>query len=352
MYKKEIKYILPYLSPSELLKYFNDEPPNRALKGKNLKPGQSVPMEFLSLFDYMGEKVPSKFLYDQKYIGLYHNTALKIAHKLVAEGLLSTWGSKTGIYQQFQGNSYDAEKMHNNAYDFLIYGFAEVVDYYNEAVRIIEVVEDKTDKIDVGTGFAILHKHTKQYFVTAKHCLPKNSEIRTKIFLGFSDRYSYPENIYSHSDNNVDIAILEFSDKMALSNKFFVLETPYLLDKILVSGYPPIPGTADAILVSSTGEITAMAKTYFHKYEQIYVNANVKGGSSGSPIINEYGSVVGVIIESARDIINNDLQDELRFGTGLTSDLIFEILESIDNDGDFHKKMKFSINSNNSFRIT
>ena len=54
MYKKEIKYILPYLSPSELLKYFNDEPPNRALKGKNLKPGQSVQIEFLSLFDYMG----------------------------------------------------------------------------------------------------------------------------------------------------------------------------------------------------------------------------------------------------------------------------------------------------------
>lgn len=352
MYKKEIKYILPYLSPSELLKYFNDEPPNRALKGKDLKPGQSVPLEFLSLFDYMGEKVPRKFLYDPKYIGLYHNTALKIAHKLVAEGLLSTRGSKTGIYQQFQGNSYDAEKMHYNAYDFLIYGFAEVVDYYNEAIRIIEVAEDKTGKVDVGTGFAILHKHTKQYFVTAKHCLPKKSEIRTKIFLGFSDGYSYPENIYSHIDDNVDIAILEFSDKMALSNKFFVLETPYILDKILVSGYPPVPGTADAILVSSTGEITAMANTYFHKYEQIYVNANVKGGSSGSPIINEYGSVVGVIIESARDIINNDLQDELHFGTGLTSDLIFEILESIDNNGDIHKKMKFSINSNNSFRLT
>jgi S1-C subfamily serine protease len=351
MYKKEIKHILPYLSPCELLKYFNDEPPNRALKGKDLKPGQSVPMEFLSLFDYLREKVPRDVQNSPKYIGIYHNTALKIAHKLVAEGLLSTWGSKTGIFQQFQGNSYNTEKMYYNAYDFLIYGFAEVVDYYNRSIRIIEVAEDKTGKIDVGTGFAILYKHKKQYFVTAKHCLPKNSEIRMKILLGFSGGYAYPENIYSHIDDNVDIAILEFSDKMALSDKFFILETPYLLDKILVSGYPPVPGTADAILVSSTGEITTMAKTYFHKYEQIYVNANVKGGSSGSPIINEYGSVVGVIIESPRDIINNDLQDELRFGTGLTSNLIFEILESIDNNGDIHNKMKFSTNSNNSFRL-
>ena len=123
------------------------------------------------------------------------------------------------------------------------------------------------------------------------------------------------------------------------------------MDKILVCGYPPIPGTTDSVLVSSTGEITAIANTYFHKYDQIYVNANVKGGSSGSPIINEYGSVAGIIIESARDSKNNELQDELRFGTGLTSELIFEILESVNKDGKSHKKLNFKVNENNSFEI-
>ena len=123
------------------------------------------------------------------------------------------------------------------------------------------------------------------------------------------------------------------------------------MDKILVCGYPPIPGTTDSVLVSSTGEITAIANTYFHKYDQIYVNANVKGGSSGSPIINEFGSVVGIIIESARDSKNNELQDELRFGTGLTSELLFEILESVNKDGMSHKKLNFKVNKNNSFEI-
>ncbi len=348
MYKKEIRYILPYLSPSELLKFFNDEPANRALDGKELKAGDSVKMEFLSPFDYLST-IPKKHLYDQRYAGLYHNTILKIINKLVSEGLLSTWGNKTGIYQQFQGNSYDSEKMHYQCYDFLVYGFAEVVEHYRDAIRIIEVVDDKTKEVSVGTGFAILYNHTKQYFITAKHCLPRDSEIRLSIFLGLTKGYSFPENIYVHSDDNVDIAILEFSDKVALSYKFFILEPPYLLDTILVSGYPPIPGTTEAVLVSSTGEITAIANTYFHKYEQIYVNANVKGGSSGSPIINPYGSVVGIIIESPRDIKNNDLQDELRFGTGLTSNLIFDILESINNGGDIHKKINLKPNTNNSF---
>lgn len=347
MYKKEIRHILPYLSPTEMLKFFTDVPPNRALKGKDLKKGESVQMEFLSPFDYLST-IPRRFLYDPKYMELYHNTALKIANKLVAEGLLSTWGSKTGIYQQFQGNSYDPEKAHYNGYNFLVYGFAEVVDYYQDAIRIIEVIDPKTQDIDVGTGFAILYNHKKQYFLTAKHCLPKNNEIRLKIFLGF-ENYAHPEAIYIHPDDNVDVAILEFSSSKVLSDKFFILETPYILDNILVSGYPPIPGTTEPVLVSSTGEITAIANTYFHKYEQIYINANIKGGSSGSPIINSYGSVVGVVIESARDIRNNEMQDELRFGTGLTITLIFDILESINKEGELHKKLEFRVNDNQTF---
>ncbi len=350
MYKKEVKHILPYLSPSELLKFFNDEPSNRALKGKNLEPGESVEMQFLSLWDYISN-IPRQFLNDPKYSGLYHNTALKITNRLISEGLLSTWGTKTGINQQLQGNSYDAVKMHNNCYDFLVYGFAEVIDYYRNAIRIIELEDNKIKEKNIGTGFAILYDFKKQYLITAKHCLPKNCEVRIKILIGFQNSYSYPENIYIHSDDNVDIGILEFSNKKILSNQFFTLESPYILDNILVSGYPPIPGTTDSVLVSSTGEITAIANTYFHKYDQIYVNANVKGGSSGSPIINTYGSVVGIITESARDSKNNDLQDELRFGTGLTSNLIFEILESIDKDGDLHKKLEFKVKENNSFEI-
>ncbi|MFP9113920.1 serine protease [Flavobacterium sp. RHBU_3] len=350
MYSEEIKYILPHLSPTELLKFFNLEPANRALKGKNIKPGESVPFVPLSLSDYLAT-IPRNYLYDKKYINLYHNTALMIANKLVLEGLLSPVGERYGIEQQYKGNSYNAEKAHHNCYDFFIYGFPEVVDHFRDAVRLIEVKEKESCDINIGTGFAILYKHKKQYFITAKHCLPKKSEIRIKIFLGHGLEYESPENIYVHQDDNIDVAILEFSDRKLVSDKFFRLEHPYILDNILVMGYPPIPGTSDAVLVSSTGEITAKANTYFHKYEQIYVNANIKGGSSGSPIINTYGNVVGIVIESARDIKNNELQDELRFGTGLTSNLIQEIIESVNVSGSNHKILNFKTISNGSFEI-
>ena len=60
---------------------------------------------------------------------------------------------------------------------------------------------------------------------------------------------------------------------------------------------------------------------------------------------------IGLIIESARDIKNNALQDELRFGTGLTSSVINEILESIDQGLGNHVEIDFVSNSDGSFRI-
>jgi hypothetical protein len=346
-----MKNPLPNLSPTELLKFFNFEPLNRLAKKGSLKPGESGELELLSLFDYLST-IPRKHLYNPQYIQLYHNAALNIAHKLMIEGLISPVGTASGIYQKYKGTGFDANKAENQYYNFLIYGFPEIVQYFKDAIRIIEVKDQCNGQIDVGTVFAVLYAVDKQYFVTAKHCLPKNDEVRLNIFLGKDDDYSHPIKIYVHEDDNVDVAILEFSDRLLISDRFFRLEAPSLLDRILVSGYPPVPGTTDAILVSSTGEITAIANNYFHKYQQIYINANVKGGSSGSPIINSTGNIVGIVIESPRDVKNTNLQDELHFGTGLTSDLIRDILLSINGaENKIHKELKFKVNQNSSFTV-
>ncbi len=351
MYKEEVRHILPRLSPTELLKFFNYEGLNRAFGGARVKSSEAIKVEPLSLWDYL-TTIPHRFVYDPKYLGLYHNTALKIANKLVLEGLLSAVGNKSGIYQQYHGNGYNYEKAFHNCYDFLIYGFPEIIDHFQDAVRVIEIKTMETEEFHVGTGFALLFKHEKPYLVTARHCLPKNAEIRIKIFLGFGEGYASPENVYVPKDDFLDLAILEFSADKLISDKYFRLEHPYLLDNVLVMGYPPVPGTRDAVLVSSTGEVTAKANTYLHKYEQIYVNANIKGGSSGSPIINSFGNVIGIIIESARDISNSGLPDELRFGTGITSTDIHEMLESINSCLEIHKEMPFRVNPNGTFSMT
>jgi|GEM_PF-3647599 len=342
--------MLPRLTPTLLLKFFGLEPINRLQREGKLKDNVSNTIEPLSLWEYLST-IPHKYTSDSRYIDKYHNTALKIAAKLVNEGLLTPVGDKRGIHQKYQGNGFDPRKEESGYYDFLIYGFPTILRYFKDAFRILEVEDLKTRDVSVGTAFAILHGLNRQFLVTAKHCLPPDNNIRLRIFLGFGKKYSHPNNIYVHQDDNADIAVLEFSDKVLLSSKFFRLEKPEMLDDIMGVGFPPIPGTNEALLVASKGEITAKGNTYLHNYDLIYVNANIKGGSSGSPIINSTGSVVGFIIESARDSNNSELQDELRFGTGLTSDLINELVLSIVEEGNLHKEVSFEVIENGSFII-
>lgn len=349
MSKYKLNNNLPYLTPTEFLKFINLEPINKLAREGKIKPGNSNPMEHLSPWDYLCT-IPAKYTDDMKYNSAYGSAILNIVSKLVSLGFISPVPGKSGLFQQYQGNGFNSRLAKYGYYDFLVYGFPYIVDHFQNAIRVIEVVDLKSKDISVGSGFAVLFPPDKQFFVTAKHCLPQNSKIKLKIFLGF-DNYATPKNIFIHPDENVDIAILQFSDNVLLSDEFFQLEAPEILDEIIVSGYPPIPGTADAILVSSKGEITAIGNTYHHEHTQIYVNANIKGGSSGSPIINSTGYVVGIIIESPRDVKNPELQDELRFGTGMPSSLIEDIIKMIiDNHSDL-KQMTFLTNDDGSFNI-
>ncbi|BEV04594.1 serine protease [Chryseobacterium gambrini] len=340
---------LPYLTPTDLLKFLTMEPINKMAREGKIMVGKSVPLEHLSLWDYL-TSIPSKFRDDPKYNGKYSEAILNIAGKFVSEGLISPLPGKTGVFQKYQGNGYNAKLAEYGYYDFLVYGFPYIINHFKDAVRVIEVQDLHTKDFSVGTGFSILFAPDRQFFVTAKHCLPKGSKINLKVFLG-SKGYASPENIYVHPDQNIDIAILQFSDSVLLSDKFFHLEAPELLDEIVVAGYPPIPGSVEATMVVSKGEITAVSGTYLHKYKQIYVNANVKGGSSGSPIIDSTGNVVGIIIESARDAVDNTLQDELRFGTGLPSSLIYLISTMILDNNPELKKIDFKKNEDGSFTI-
>jgi S1-C subfamily serine protease len=346
----KIKFNLPYLTPSELLKFINIEPINRASKTGVFKLGQSVSLKHLSLWDFL-KNIPSRYRDDQKYNSEYSSTILSIANKLTSIGLLSPIPGKVGLFQEFQGNGYNAELASYGYYEFLIYGFPFIIDHFKDAIRVIEVQDLKTKDYTVGTGFAIIIKPDRTFFVTAKHCLPKGNKINIRIFLP-EKKFVSPKHIYVHPDENIDIALLEFSEDNLISDHFFQLKSHQLLDDIVVAGYPSIPGSTDAILVASKGEITAVAKTYLHKYEQIYVNANVKGGSSGSPIISSTGYVIGVIIESPRDTKNNDLQDELRFGTGLPCSLIEMIAGMIIAEDKSLKKLNFKNNEDGSFYMT
>lgn len=347
-YFESVRDVLPQLFPGVMLKFFNLTPINTVSKEQKIEAGKSYELPSYSIFDFLST-LKRENLYNPKYLNQYHNTALKIVNKLVSEGLLSPIGENSGIFQKYRGNGYDASKAAYGYYDFLVFGFPEIRYHFDEAIRPIIVKKKSTGDTRIGTGFAI-YFNSKQYFITAKHCLPSKHNIHFNPFL--PNEKSSPSSIFITKNDKIDIAIMEFSEHTLLSNKFFEIDNPFLLDKIMITGYPPLAGTTDAIKVSTTGEITAISETYWHTDKQIYVSAKVKGGSSGSPVIAENGRVVGVIIETLRDIQNPDLPDEMGLGVALSSESIAKLLNSINGLGEeIHESLIFTIEDDGSFTI-
>ena len=194
------------------------------------------------------------------------------------------------------------------SFDFECNGFLSIYDCFKGSV--VPIVGEKANgDPDIGTSYYI----GGNLFVTAAHCiiglkrfniLIENKPIALEE-VWFAD--GIDSDIY-------DLAIIKVREKVNLPP--FMLDESSVLDSVLVMGYPPIPGF-DAVLVSekasistdlqqlmtktSTGQVVAVKNSYMSGMEYFIINARVKGGNSGGPVINKLGKVVGTIFQLPLD---------------------------------------------------
>ena len=193
-------------------------------------------------------------------------------------------------------------------FDFECNGFFSIYDSFKKSV--VPIVGEKANKDpDIGTAYYI----GDNLFVTAAHCITGlkrfNLLIENKPItleeVWFAD--GIDPDIY-------DLAIVKAGENVNLPP--FMLDESSVLDSVLAMGYPPIPGI-DAVLVSekasistdlqqlmtktSTGQVVAVKTSYMSKMEYFIINARVKGGNSGGPVINKIGKVVGTIFQLPMD---------------------------------------------------
>lgn len=194
------------------------------------------------------------------------------------------------------------------SYDFECNGFLSIYDYFKNSVVPIVGVNAKGDQ-DIGTAYYIGDNR----FVTAAHCITGLEKFNLLI----KDKPIILEEVWFADGVDPDIydlAIIKVSDEVNLPP--FMLDESFVLDSVLVMGYPPIPGF-DAVLVSekaaistelqqlmtktSTGQVVAVQTSYMSKMEYFIINARVKGGNSGGPVINKSGKIVGTIFQLPMD---------------------------------------------------
>lgn len=211
-------------------------------------------------------------------------------------------------------------------YDFAYNGFPFIREHFYESVVPLVGINKNGDS-DIGTAYYI----GENMFVTAGHCILDMPQFSLQYQNGKQIKIS---EILLDSNSDIDLAIIKADADISLEP--FMLGEPNVLDDVLVMGYPPITGM-DTVLISETGsintflpftqkasdgQVVAEAKSYLSNTDCFMINCRVKGGNSGSPVINKHGLVVGTVTSLPFDNqggSNQGRYDIMGFGICLSS---------------------------------
>lgn len=223
-----------------------------------------------------------------------------------------------------------------------------IYEKYAGSVAFVDV-EKPNEERDIGTAFHV----GEGVFVTAAHVLRGNriidfattehSYIRTarKILkLGFPGVAPYgPISVpgagkiiggpFFHPNDTVDIAavVVEGLENIpAIPLGDYVddrLDTQLIMTKAIVMGYPRIPHTRGAFLVTSKAEVCAIVDKYSAPHPHFIVSCMARGGFSGGVAISVQNFALGVVTES---LFTQGLSPELGYMAVLSVEPVYECL--------------------------
>ena len=225
------------------------------------------------------------------------------------------------------------------------------------AIAYISVIDEKTGDHGIGTAFHI----GEGLFVTAKHVVEGKTieEVATtkraitknknKPDYDKTEDYTNPQVLsvidgpkFSSDEDAVDVAVFKVDIKEThlprltfdSSTSHDIDDKSFLLDDVLVIGYPPIPFSTMPIQISSLGQVNAVIDVRHSKYAHFIVSSLARGGFSGGPTITEYGKVIGIVTES---LVHNNNLTESGFMSILCSEaVILEVQKHYEFDLEKH----------------
>lgn len=206
--------------------------------------------------------------------------------------------------------------------------------FFANSVLPIDCIKQKGDG-DIGTAFYIGEKH----FVTAAHCVKDLKGFNLLLPDGSPIELSEVWFAKGQDMDSYDLAVITVKGEMKMPA--FMIGEPAVLDDVLVMGYPPITGfnailtsetaTVGAYQKSSTGQLIGAGKPYREHLDFFLINARVKGGNSGGPVINNGGQVIGVVVRlpfDSQSASDNPRYDLMGYGVCLPAKYINELMQN------------------------
>lgn len=275
-------------------------------ENRNLKTGESA---VLKLEKFISSNPAWEHNLDIGY--LFH-----IVNQLVSQGLLIDLGG-VGLERLYLQREFSEVNAEYGVYENRVGGPIEIFRRHSESVTPV-VVKDHNNDFDLGTGFYFGNRNT---FITARHVVENKKSIKILDSKGNSQKIL---GLSYHFRNEVDLAIFLVEAEATTTAPPFRKSSHVLGESILSIGFPPVPGF-DRLTVLEHGEVGSEIKVmngevvsegepYHEDTEYFLVNARVKGGSSGAPVLNRDGFVVGVVASTAISTASSDKLEGLGYG--------------------------------------
>lgn len=311
---------------AELMNFFLRE------NGKPLEDGKFAPR---TLTDFL-DSLPSRHRKNHQHLGLIVRI---YCQKLINDGQLFTVGfdqtQNPPYNEQFFSYFFIDQLAEYGTYDFTVLGFPQIVKHFETSVVKLIVAPGIEDRETTGTGFLMEGNR----LVTAAHCLPEGERVRIEKW----DAAKFPikdikmlarsgtANPFKTERGLIDLAIIEFESDPFPNSPKFRLWGADILDECLVMGYPSIPGL-DIGLIPSAGRVVREFPVYLRSQNMMLVDARVKGGNSGGPVLNKYGKVMGVITNGESE--DEFMREKMGFAIATPAQTLLDLINAVDPQGE------------------
>lgn len=174
----------------------------------------------------------------------------------------------------------------------LVCGWGFIIKKYSNSVMKIEH-QDKNGDFSIGSGFYFAagnEDFEKALIITNRHVVENARSLK----------------ILTHEEENIPFSSIVMDEKRDLA--FLILKATIdqplfnfnpeleILSEIITIGYPSIPMTKQAYQICHRGELNSLIEDY--KDSKLFLfSAKTSSGNSGSPIIDKYGMVIGIVTE-------------------------------------------------------
>ena len=209
------------------------------------------------------------------------------------------------------------------------------------ADAVLPVVSTNADGDEgIGTAFHI----GEGVFVTARHVVEGMSDVH--VILNAQslpgdilrtrpnefDRFErHAVSAHFHNDSTIDVAVFRierysFLPAIPLGGHLddWINDRDFLLNEVLVIGYPPIPFTFEPIQIATRGHVAGVADLRQAKHVHFVLSVMARGGFSGGVVFSEWNVALGIVTMS---LLKDGLPEELGYLTVLSVEPILQCLE-------------------------